>query len=317
MDLLQGAISVLLLFAGGELLVRGATSLAAGVGVSRLAIGLTVVAFGTSAPELVVSLDAALAGRSGIALGNVVGSNIANIALILGLATLLHPARVEARILRVDAPIMLLASLGLVAVLGDGVVSRLEGGLLLVALLVYVVFTFREAPDEPEPVRDELAAAAARPPRGAAASIALVLTGLGLLVGGGHLLVGIAVDLARALGVTEAAIGLTIVAVGTSLPELATSVVASLRGQGEIAIGNVIGSNIFNILGILGATAVVEPLRSGGIGGADLAAMVGLAALLAPLLWTGRRVGRFEGAALLGLYAAYLVWLLARQPAAG
>jgi K+-dependent Na+/Ca+ exchanger-like protein len=211
--------------------------------VSSLAIGLTVVAFGTSAPELVVSVDAALSGANDVAVGNVVGSNIANIALILGLAALLRPAKVEAKILRVDAPIMILVSFALLAVMADGRASRLEGCLLLVGLTAYTVFTFWEAGRESEQVREEFASAAPEPRASTSVGVLFAVAGLAFLVVGGHLLVTAAVELATLLGMSQAAIGLTIVAIGTSMPEFATSVMASLRGQGDIAIGNVVGSN--------------------------------------------------------------------------
>ncbi|MGH0029306.1 MAG: calcium/sodium antiporter [Myxococcota bacterium] len=304
------AVSLAMLYLGGESLVRGASALATRLGVSPVGIGLTVVAFGTSAPELVVSVDAALSGANDIALANVVGSNIANVTLILGLAALLRPCAVHAKIVRIDAPIMIGASLALAAVFADGAASRLEGVLLLIALVVYTGFTFWDARREPEPVREEIASAAPRRPVGAALGGALVVAGLALLVVGGHLLVVSAVDLATALGVGSAAIGLTIVAVGTSLPEFATTVVASARGQGDIAVGNVVGSNIFNVLGILGVTAVVRPLDMGGLTWLDLGTMVGLACLVAFFVATRHRMGRVEGTVLVALFVAYTSWML-------
>ncbi len=309
----QATVGLLLLYAGGESLIRGASTLASRLGVSSLAIGLTVVAFGTSAPELVVSVDAALSGANDISVGNVVGSNIANMALVLGLAALLRPARVEAKLVRIDAPILILVSFALLAVLANGEATRLEGGVLLFGLACYLVFTFWEAGREPSQVREEFASAAPGSPDRASVGGLLVVAGLSLLVAGGHLLVGAAVDLATALAVSQAAIGLTIVAVGTSLPEFATSVVASMRGQGDIAVGNVIGSSIFNILGILGLTAAVRPLESGGIGWLDLGAMAGLACVLAVLLSTRLRLGRVEGGFLLATYVTYTSWLLAAR----
>jgi cation:H+ antiporter len=306
----QVALGLALLYFGGEALVRGAAGLAARFGLSPLAIGLTVVAFGTSVPELVVSLDAALSGAEGIALGNVVGSNIANLALILGLASVVRPPLVEARLVRVDLPVMIGASLVLVAMLADGRVGRADGAVLVVALVGYVAFTFHQARREPRPVRDELASVAPPEPGGAGPGVGLVVVGLGLLVVGGHALVGGAVVLAAALGVSQAAIGLTIVAVGTSLPELATSLVAAGRGQGEIAVGNVVGSNVFNLLGILGATALVHPLERRAISDLDLGVMVGVALAVSALLLLRRRVGRPEGALLAAGFVAYSAWLL-------
>jgi cation:H+ antiporter len=306
----QAALALALLYGGGELLVAGASSLALRLGLSTLAVGLTVVAFGTSLPELVVSVDAALAGVHDISTGNVVGSNIANVALILGLAALIGPMRVESKIVRIDVPIMVVASLGAVAVLADGRISRVEGVGLLAALVAYTGFTFWETRRESDAVRDELATAAPTRTRGPLGSVIRILGGLALLVAGGHLLVDAAVGLASSFGLGEAAIGLTLVAVGTSLPELATSVVASVRGRGDIAVGNVVGSNIFNVLGILGATAVIQPLGLGHIRAADLGVMVGLAVLLQGVILVRPRLGRVVGAILLAGYVAYTASLL-------
>ncbi len=310
MAIIVALVGLALLYFGGEWLIRGASTLANRLGVSSLAIGLTVVAFGTSAPELVVSVDAALSGANDVAVGNVVGSNIANIALILGVAALLRPLKAEAKILRVDAPIMILVSFALLAVMADGRASRIEGALLLVALLAYLVFTFWDAGRDSERVREEFASAAPAPQVHASASGLLLVAGLLCLAAGGHLLVTAAVKLATLLGMSQAAIGLTIVAIGTSLPEFATSVMASLRGQGDIAIGNVVGSNIFNVLGILGLTAVIQPLEMGAITWLDLGAMLSLACVLGVLLLKRRQLGRLEGACLLTGFTVYTGWLL-------
>lgn len=310
MTIAQAAAALIMLYLGGESLIRGAAALASRLGVSSLAIGLTVVAFGTSAPELVVSVDAALSGANDISVGNVVGSNIANIALILGVAALLRPAMVQSKLVRIDAPIMIAVSLVLLAVLGNGRASRLEGLVLLTGLAAYTAFTYWGARRESEPIREEIASAAAHRATSMPVGVLLVIAGLLLLVGGGHLLVTSAVVLASSLGISQAVIGLTIVAVGTSLPEAATSVIASIRGQGDIAIGNVVGSNIFNILGILGLTAIVHPLELGAIRWLDLGTMVGVACLATLLIATRLRLGRLEGAILLVLYALYSSWLI-------
>lgn len=309
--LLQGLAGLVALCFGGELLVRGASALASRLGVSPLAIGLTVVAFGTSAPELVVSLDAALSGSNDISVGNIVGSNVANVALILGLASLLHPSVVEAKVVRIDAPLMVLASFGAVAALANGRISRAEGGLLLACLVAYTGFTFWQARRESTEVRDQFASAAAGATGATPAAALRVLAGLLLLGLGGHLLVESAVALTEVWGVGQAAIGLTLVALGTSLPELATTVVAALRGQGDIAIGNVVGSNLFNLLGILGVTSLVQPLNLGGITWIDLGVMLALACALMGLLSARPRLARAEGALLLTAFAAYTSWLLA------
>jgi len=300
-----------LLFAGADVLVRGASALALRLGVSALAVGLTVVAFGTSAPELVVSLGAALSGANDIAIGNVVGSNVANVALILGVAVLIRPITSHAKVVRVDAPLMVLVSLLLLALLANGVLSRFEGLLLMLGLGTFVMATFRQARTEVRTVKDEFAAVASPHRASILVSGILVSIGLSLLVAGGHLLVAGAVQLATGLGVSEAVIGLTIVAVGTSLPELATSAVASFRGHGDIAIGNVVGSNIFNILGILGVTATVHPLQLGNVSWLDLGLMVVLAVVLIPLLVTRSRLDRWEGAVLLAVFVLNTAYLLA------
>ncbi len=294
-----------LLYFGGEWLVRGASDLAARLGIPALAIGLTVVAFGTSAPELVVSLQAALAGSDDISIGNVVGSNIANVALILGLAALLCPVSAEAKIVRVDLPLLIGVCFALIALLWDGRITRLEGTFLTLGLFAYTGFTFWEAGRESDRVQEEFASAAPQRPARRSSDLLLVAGGLAALVTGGHLLVRAAVEIASRSGLSEAAIGLTVVAVGTSLPELATSIVAARRGQGDIAIGGVVGSNLFNILGILGVTAMVSPLSRGAIEWADLAVMTALAVALAVVLYTRRRLDRLEGGLLLAVYFGF------------
>lgn len=315
MTLLLGLAGLVLLTGGGEALVRGASALALRMGITPLAVGLTVVAFGTSAPEMVVSLRAALIGIDDVALGNVVGSNICNIGLILGGAALIRPATVHLKIIRVDAPLMILVAAMPVVMLRDGEVSRVEGAILVAGAVAFTVMTFKLAGGEGSEVQEEFAegitpgGAAAGPP-GVGVSLGLVAAGLGLLVAGGNMLVSAAVEIAREAGLSEAVIGLTIVAVGTSLPELATSVIAAVRGQSDIAIGNVVGSNIFNALGILGVTAAVSPVSRGGVTGIDLAVMVAFSVVLLPMLVTLRKLTRGEGALLLAAYAGYVGWLI-------
>lgn len=311
MTIVQLFAALALLYLGGEALVRGAATLASRVGVSALAIGLTVVAFGTSAPELAVSVDAALAGANDISVGNVVGSNIANIALILGLAACLRPTVVHAKVVLHDAPLMIIASIALVGVLANGVASRWEGFLLALGLAAYVVYTFWEGRRESSRVQQEFSTTIPKSRTGTLWSVFFIVVGLGLLVGGGHLLVTAAVSIATILGVGQAVIGLTIVAVGTSLPELATSVIASARGHGDIAVGNVVGSNIFNILGILGVTSMIHPLSLGGITLIDLGVMVAAAGMLVMLLHRRHRLGRVAGLLLLAGFIAYTGWLIA------
>jgi cation:H+ antiporter len=314
LSILQAIGGLALLYLGGDALVRGASALALRLGISPLAVGLTIVAFGTSAPELVVSVDAALGGANDIAVGNVVGSNIANIALILGLSALVCPTTVHAKIVRLDAPLMILASLALIGALANGHVSRIEGALLALGLAGYAVFTFWEARRETKAVKREFASAAPSRPLPLIWSTVFVAGGLLMLVAGGHLLVTSAVRMATALGVSQATIGLTIVAIGTSLPELATSLIAAFKRQGDIAIGNIVGSNLFNILGILGATATLRPLALGAISAIDLTVMLALSATLLVLLHSRPALARTEGAVLLTSYVAYIAWLLAFAP---
>ncbi|MCA9321528.1 MAG: calcium/sodium antiporter [Planctomycetes bacterium] len=303
---LVGALAVLTV--GAELLVRGASMLARRLGISELAVGLTVVAFGTSAPELVVSLSAALGGSSDIAVGNVVGSNICNIALILGLSAVIHPMIVHTKIFKLDAPLLLVLSGALAAALHFGQLSRTVGIGLIVGLIAFTMTTLwlaRRETDRASP--DEVPATSGG---SAVLDLLLIAAGLAGLVGGGNWFVGSAIDLARYFELSESLIGLTIVAVGTSLPELATSIVAALRGRGDLAVGNIVGSNIFNILGILGVTAVVQPLSAGGVGTLDLAYMLGLSLVLLPIVRSGFVVSRGEGALLLLSYVGYLAWRL-------
>lgn len=310
-DLLALAGGLFSLVAGAELLVRGASSLALRFGISPLVVGLTVVAYGTSLPELLVSLRAALAGSGGVAAGNVVGSNIANIGLILGAAASIHPLRVRLQLLRLDVPILAAVSLTVPLIFSDGLVSRQEGAWLLAGILVYTAILARLARAEKNPeVEHEFDETTPHKLRGGVLLDAtLIAAGLTALVFGAGWLVGGAVGIARSLGVSEAVIGLTIVAVGTSAPELLTSIVAAMRKAPDLALGNVIGSNIFNILGILGATALISPFSSAGITPLDLWAMVLAVAALLPIMLSGRAICRLEGWILLLFYAGYL-WLL-------
>jgi cation:H+ antiporter len=301
---------IVLLYFGAEGLVRGSSSLAVRLGLTPLVIGLTVVSFGTSMPELVVSVDAALAGNSAIAVGNVVGSNIGNIALILGLSALISPTPVHARVIRIDMPIALAVSLLMILFLRDQQISRIEGGLLVAGLILYVVWSLRAARTEKRDVQEEFEEAIPEPTRSVALDVVLMVGGLILLVLGARFLVSGAVTIAEFFGMGPALIGLTIVAIGTSLPELATSVVAALKGQGDIAVGNIVGSNIFNILGIAGIASLARPLEQGDISNLDLGVMSGLTLVLLPLMRTGFRISRLEGGLLFIGYIAYVVYRL-------
>ncbi|MFN3597517.1 MAG: calcium/sodium antiporter [Rubricoccaceae bacterium] len=299
-----------LLVAGAEALVRGASRLAAALGVSPLVIGLTVVAFGTSAPELAVSAGAALAGQGGLALGNVVGSNIFNVLLILGVSALIVPLVVSADLVRRDVPLMIALSAATLALARDGVLSRLDGALLLTGLATYVGYLLAAARRERAPASMD-APARSRGVRGALTDGALVLVGLGALVVGARWLVAGAVAFAEALGVSETVIGLTIVAAGTSLPEVVTSVVASVRGARDIAVGNVVGSNLFNLMGVLGLAGVLAPdgvTVAEGVLTFDLPVMLAVAVACLPVFFTGGTISRGEGAVLLGYYVAYTAY---------
>ena len=319
-------VGVVALVVGAESLVRGSSRLAARSGLSPVVIGLTVVAFGTSAPELAVSIGAAAGGESEIALGNVIGSNIANVLLVLGLSAVVGGGLVVAqRIVRVDVPIMIVMS-ALVLVLGlDGRIGRLDGGLFVAILIVYLVWTVRSAVGDQDADEDHdgVADAAALASEYSSAlgrekirgsslwrDLLYVVGGLALLVVGAQSLVTAATDVARALDISELVIGLTVVAVGTSLPEIATSVVAAARGQRDMAVGNAIGSNLFNILAVLGITGVVSPvIVSSGARGFDLPFMLAVAVACLPIFADGFILRRWQGAVFLSYYVAYLVWL--------
>jgi cation:H+ antiporter len=303
---------LVLLFAGGEGLVRGSVSIAGRLGVSPLVIGLTLVGFGTSAPELVTSLQAALAGRPGIAVGNVVGSNIANLLLILGVSAALASIAVARAALKRDGTMLVVATLAVGALLVLDLLTRWTGLAMLAALLGYVVYVYlaeRRHADASAALHAREAEAVR--PHGWGLAAAFALGGLIGVVGGAWLLVEGAVALAQRAGVSETVIGLTVVAVGTSLPELATSAIAARRGQGDVAFGNLVGSNLFNLLGILGITALVAPIPvPPEIVRLDVWAMGAATAVALALGVTGQRVGRREGALLVALYAGYVVLTL-------
>ena len=318
-----------LLVGGGEALVRGASSLGRTVGLSSLIVGLTVVSFATSAPELAVSTGAALSGSPGLAMGNVVGSNIANILFVLGLTAVFGALMVRRQLIRADIPVMIGLSILALLLAIDGRISTLDGVALLVLLLLYLVAILTYARRQQaegkdleivvEGVDDDDAGSRlmqtlrATKRRSVITDLVFVLVGVGLLVGGAQMLVAGATDIATALGISELIVGLTIVAIGTSLPELATSVIAALRGERDMAVGNLVGSNIFNIGAVLGVTAVVSPAGIGVDRAAivfDMPVMVAAALVLLPLAFTGQLIARWEGILLVGLYVAYVVYLV-------
>jgi len=312
---LMFVLGLLALIAGAEALVRGASRLAVAWGVSPLVIGLTVVAFGTSAPEMAVSVGAALSGSTDLAIGNVVGSNIANVLLILGISALIAPLLVAEQIIRQEIPVMIGASLVVVAMALDGSIGRAEAAILFILVIAYTVFLVVQSRRASQATEDEYASEipTSQWDRHWGVQAALVIVGLGLLVLGADWLVGAAVAFAKVMGVSDLVIGLTVVAVGTSMPEIATSLIAALRGQRDIAVGNVVGSNIFNLLAVLGAAGVVS---AGGLGVPDAARNFDLWVMLAvafaclPILLTGHEIARWEGGVFLGYYAAYVLYLI-------
>lgn len=304
-DILFVVAGLALLVFGGDMLVKGAVNLSLRLGITPLVVGLTVVAFGTSAPEMVVSLSAAWRGATDLALGNVVGSNIANVLVILGAAAIFSPIVTRGHDLRESWAMMMAASALLIVLAFFGSLGRIDGMVLLAALALIIWRQLSTARPE-DADRIEGAALGARWLQ----ILTWLALGLVLLPVGADLLVRGATDIARAFGVTEVVIGLTLVAIGTSLPELAASVAAALRGRSDIALGNVVGSNIFNILSILGVTALVAPLPiPPELMRFDLWVMLASSALLAPFLFRALPIGRVTGALLLLAYAAY-VWVL-------
>jgi len=309
-------VGLALLLGGGEALVRGSTGLARSLGVSQLVIGLTVVAFGTSAPELAVNLIAAWQGRGEISFGNIVGSNMANIGLIVGCTALIRPIFIERVLVLRDLPTMLLATAAAVVMAfdrslssGPNLYDRGDGILLLMLFGVFLYYTVFDFMSQRASNHDQELGADGGPRRKVSRELAVLAAGLvGLLVGA-EISVDAAVELARGLGVPEVIIGLTVLAVGTSMPELAASVMASLRGHVELAVGNVVGSNIFNLLLVAGVTSIVHPIPIPAFGGRDLAVLALLSLMLMAVSMTRRRqILRTEAAALLLVYLGYLIW---------
>ncbi|MEL6310305.1 MAG: calcium/sodium antiporter [Chloroflexota bacterium] len=300
--LLSGLV---LLFFGGNWLVQGASRLAESAGVSPLVVGLTIVAIGTSAPELIVSISAALSGSADIAVGNVVGSNIANIGLILGLSALIYPVSVHVTMLRREIPIMLFVTLLAVWMFNDNTLTRGEGGVLLIGLVLFTAFMLVASRQEQQ--TDEDLSSDQPVPVGRLKEGMRTLVGMLLLVIGAQLTVSNATELARNVGVSEVVIGITLVALGTSLPELVTSITAAWRKQSDIAIGNIVGSNIFNILGILGVSALLQPIEIvQQVATVDALVMLGFSMLLLPFV-LDRVLGRIEG---LGFLLGYMGFTL-------
>jgi cation:H+ antiporter len=311
-------IGLIGLVGGAELLVKGAASIASRLGIAPVVVGLTVVAFGTSAPELAVSLSATLGGSADVAFGNVVGSNVANILLILGVSAIVGGLAVQQRIVRFDVPVLVVVSVTAFAMSLDNQISRVDGVILVTGVFAYTGWLIREARGERDDIALEYAdsveilegRAAERP---VWFNVTLVLAGLGVLVVGSQLLVNSATTIAEAAGISDLVIGLTVVAIGTSLPELATSIMAVVRGQRDIAVGNVIGSNLFNLMSVLGVSSIVS---QGGIKVSDVSIRLDLPVMLAatvvllPIVWNGFVITRWEGIVLVGFYAAYVSYLV-------
>jgi len=327
MNVLMFFAGLVFLVGGAELLVRGASKLAFSFGISPLVVGLTIVAFGTSAPEMAVSVNAVLGGQNDIAIGNVVGSNIFNVLFILGLAALITPLVVNIQLIRQEVPIMLGASLLLLIFALDGSIGMVDGAVLFGLVLAYTVFLIVQSRKETQAAVDEYAAEFKPAEKGGwderlPVQIGLIIIGLAVLVLGAHWLVTSAVIFAKALGVSDVVIALTIVAAGTSLPEVATSIIAAIKGERDIAVGNVVGSCTFNLLGVVGLAGMVSGSAGLVIPGAvmqfDIWVMLAVALACLPVFITGREIARWEGGVFLGCYVAYVTYLVlqAQQSAA-
>jgi len=301
---------LILLYFGAEILVKSSSRLGLRLGLSQLVVGLTIVAFGTSAPELAVSLNAAYLGQTDIAVGNIVGSNIANIGLILGLSALIRPLHVDVKLIRVDVPIMIGVSLVFLLMLLDRQIGFVEGAGLLAGLFIYTIFNVLSARKADAQFTGQSVSGLPARRDSWWLELLMVIAGMALLILGGRFLVHGAVLIARIVGISEAVIGLTVVAVGTSLPELATSLLATARNMGDISVGNIVGSNIFNVLCVLGASALLAPLPMRDITWADIGVMLAFAAVVWPIMRYGVPRQRLCGVLLLASYACYVSWLV-------
>jgi cation:H+ antiporter len=306
---------LVLLYFGAEWLVRGSSELAIRFGISPLVVGLTVVAFGTSAPELVVSVKANLDGNGGMAIGNVVGSNICNIALVLGLGAVIFPLAIQRQVIRREMPVLLVASTVFLLMMRDGVMDRLEAGVLFGGIILYIITSLVEAkkedPDSSDDIPPEIIEAARN--SGTARLIfnigLIIVGGIVLVIGADRMVVG-GENIARFYQVSEAIIGLTLFAFGTSLPELATSVVAAIRKQGDIIVGNAVGSCIFNLLAVVGMAGIIVPLQDEGVSTLHYAIMLGVVIILMPMMWHRMKLDRWEGALLVMGYLGFVTWLV-------
>jgi cation:H+ antiporter len=299
-----------MLYFGAVGLVRGSSNLGLRLGISPLVVGLTIVAFGTSAPELAVSVNAAHLGKTDVSIANVIGSNIANIGLILGISALVHPIKIDVKLIRIDIPIMIATTLFMCFLLVDSTISRVDGMLLISGIVAFTIFNIVKA-REAKPVNHETYKAnLPKLNNGPFKDIVFIIAGLVLLTVGGNYFVEGAVNIARLVGISEVVIGLTIIAVGTSLPELATSVMAAAKNMSEISVGNIVGSNIFNILSVLGLSSLLEPLPLGNVRWVDVAIMVIFTLAVLPLARSEYTLSRKEGFIFLAGYIGYIGWLI-------
>jgi len=302
------SIGLLFLYFGAETLVRGGTSLGLRFGLSPFIVGVTIVGFGTSAPEMAVSMSASAIGKSDVAIGNVIGSNIANIGLVLGLIALLRPIQINPQVIQRELPIVIASGLLFCLLIWDGNISRLEGYLLLLTIILYIFFNIRQRQPIDSPLEEYASISTLK-------SSLFILLGLTLLTVGGKWLVDGAVNIAHLLGISESIIALTIVAIGTSLPELATSIVAATKNMSDLSLGNIVGSNVFNTLGVLGASAVVLPLPQGSVTWSEINIMLGFTIVLWLLARHQLQINRWKGGLLFFSYTAYIIWLIS-QPIA-
>lgn len=302
-------LSLLALYIGAGWLVKGSTEIALKAKISDLVIGLTIVAFGTSAPELVVSINASLSGQGDISIGNIVGSNVFNIAAILGISAAIYPMQAKRQLTRIDIPILIVASILLTVFLWDGNLSRLEGILFLAGIISYTLFSLYFSRKYEKKVEEKIGELEKQPDPWYI-DLLYIAGGLVVLIFASQMLVDNSVSIARNVGLSETVIGLTLVAAGTSLPELATSIVAALKKNTDIALGNIVGSNLFNILAIAGTTATIHPITGSSINYIDLLVMLVLTILLLPLARSGMKISRVEGWVLVVSYLTYMGWLL-------
>lgn len=312
-------LGLIMLYYGAEWFVAAASEFAVRIGITPLVVGLTVVAFGTSAPELAVSIDSNLKGSGGMAIGNVIGSNICNICLVLGLSAVVFPLAIQRQVIRREMPVLLVATIVFVSFLSDGVVNRMEAALLALGILIYVVTSLRAARNESntessEDVPEELIEAAGKGGIARAAwNIFVMIIGMIILVIGAKAMVHGGANIASSFGVSEALIGLTLFAFGTSLPELATSIVAAMKRQGDIIVGNVVGSCIFNLLAVVGFTGCIAPLEANAITNIDLILLMVTSFIVLPMMWHRFTLNRWEGILLLMTYLGYVGWLATQQ----